>query len=60
MKNPRIVKTADGSHSLYLEQLDKHYHSHHGALQEAIHVFIEAGLIYRKLSSHFSIELKVC
>ncbi len=35
--------TQDGSHSIYLPELDEHYHSSHGALQEALHVFIAAG-----------------
>ncbi|MBL4592902.1 MAG: tRNA (5-methylaminomethyl-2-thiouridine)(34)-methyltransferase MnmD [Flavobacteriales bacterium] len=38
--------TADGSHTLYVEALDETYHSKHGAIQEAVHVFIEAGLNY--------------
>jgi tRNA U34 5-methylaminomethyl-2-thiouridine-forming methyltransferase MnmC len=41
---PKLVKTADGSHSLYLEHLDEHYHSVHGAVNEALHVFIKNGL----------------
>jgi len=41
---PTIVKTADGSHSLFIAELDEHYHSVHGAIQESKHVFIEAGL----------------
>lgn len=39
-----IVKTADGSHSLFVEELNEHYHSIHGAIQESKHVFIDAGL----------------
>jgi tRNA U34 5-methylaminomethyl-2-thiouridine-forming methyltransferase MnmC len=38
------VITADGSTSVYHEQFDENYHSVHGALQESLHVFIEAGL----------------
>jgi len=38
------VITEDGSSSLYLPELDEHYHSSHGALQEARHVFIANGL----------------
>jgi tRNA U34 5-methylaminomethyl-2-thiouridine-forming methyltransferase MnmC len=41
---PEIVFTGDGSHSLYLAEIDEHYHSHHGALQESLHVYINAGL----------------
>jgi tRNA U34 5-methylaminomethyl-2-thiouridine-forming methyltransferase MnmC len=36
--------TEDGSHTLYLKDLDETYHSKHGAIQEAMHVFIDAGL----------------
>ncbi len=36
--------TADGSHTLFVPALDEHYHSVNGAVQESLHVFIEAGL----------------
>jgi tRNA U34 5-methylaminomethyl-2-thiouridine-forming methyltransferase MnmC len=39
-----LTKTADGSYTLYVPELDEHYHSIHGALQEANHVFIQHGL----------------
>lgn len=38
------VTTSDGSNSIYLEELDEHYHSVHGAHAEAMHVFIKHGL----------------
>ena len=41
-----IIKTADGSDSLYVKDLNEHYHSIHGAVQESEHVFIDAGLKY--------------
>lgn len=40
----KIVKTADGSTTIFLPEWDEHYHSKHGALQEAYHVFIKMGL----------------
>lgn len=40
----KIITTEDGSHTLYREDLEEHYHSTHGAIQESQHVFIEAGL----------------
>lgn len=40
----KIIRTADGSNSIYNEELDETYHSRHGALQEAKHVFIKMGL----------------
>lgn len=42
----KIIKTEDGSHSLYVPELKETYHSFHGAVQESRHVFIEAGLAY--------------
>ena len=36
--------TADGSYTLYVPQLDEHYHSVKGALTEAQHIFIDLGL----------------
>ncbi len=36
--------TDDGSATLFVPDLDEHYHSRHGARQESRHVFIEAGL----------------
>ena len=39
-----IRTTSDGSKTLYISELDENYHSHHGALQEATHVFIKNGL----------------
>lgn len=42
----KVIKTADGSSTIFLPELDEHYHSVHGAIQEALHVFIAMGLDY--------------
>jgi tRNA U34 5-methylaminomethyl-2-thiouridine-forming methyltransferase MnmC len=39
-----IITTADGSTSIYLPDWEETYHSKHGAIQEAYHVFIKNGL----------------
>ncbi|MFD3001295.1 tRNA (5-methylaminomethyl-2-thiouridine)(34)-methyltransferase MnmD [Pontibacter toksunensis] len=39
-----IRQTKDGSNTLYVPDLNEHYHSVHGALQESQHVFIKHGL----------------
>ena len=39
-----FFETADGSPTLYMETLNEYYHSKHGALQEAEHVYIQSGL----------------
>ncbi|MBL4624870.1 MAG: tRNA (5-methylaminomethyl-2-thiouridine)(34)-methyltransferase MnmD [Flavobacteriales bacterium] len=44
MVKPVLVKTEDGSNTLYVKELDEHYHSIHGAIQESQHVFIRHGL----------------
>lgn len=44
MKPLKFIVTKDGSHTLWNEDLDETYHSRHGAVQEALHVFIETGL----------------
>ncbi len=40
----RIITTGDGSKTIQIEDWDEQYHSKHGAIQEAYHVFIEHGL----------------
>lgn len=42
-----LQETADGSHTLFIPEMDEHYHSVNGAVQESRHVFIEAGLHYQ-------------
>ena len=39
-----IIKTLDGSTTIRLPEWDECYHSKHGAIQEAKHVFIKNGL----------------
>lgn len=41
-----IIETSDGSKTIRILDLDENYHSHHGALQEANHVFLANGLSY--------------
>lgn len=42
----QLLKTGDGSTTLHLPEWDEQYHSKHGAIQEALHVFIKHGLQY--------------
>jgi tRNA U34 5-methylaminomethyl-2-thiouridine-forming methyltransferase MnmC len=39
-----IIKTEDGSTTIHLPDWNESYHSKHGAIQEAYHVFIKNGL----------------
>ncbi len=50
-----IVETGDGSKTIRIVDLDENYHSSHGALQEALHVFIKNGLLEFKEKSQISI-----
>lgn len=43
-----IIRTADGSKTIYLPEIDEHYHSVNGAIGESMHVFVEAGYQFCK------------
>lgn len=45
--HPEIQLTADGSPTLYLPEIDEHYHSVKGAVTESRHVYVECGLRHR-------------
>lgn len=40
----KIITTGDGSKTIQIEEWNEQYHSTHGAIQEAYHVFIQMGL----------------
>ncbi len=40
----KLETTNDGSHTFFVANLDEHYHSTNGAIEEALHVFIQTGL----------------
>lgn len=40
----QLTITKDGSHTVSIPEMNVAYHSHHGAIQESLHVFIDAGL----------------
>ena len=41
-----VIITKDGSHTIAIPEMNVTYHSHHGAIQESMHVYIDAGLKY--------------
>ena len=45
-----IVTTKDGSHSLFIPDMNEHYHSSWGAITESMYVFINAG--FRKIETN--------
>ena len=40
----KIIYTKDGSHSIFLKEINETYHSLHGSISESNHVFIQNGL----------------
>lgn len=42
----KVITTGDGSKTLHMEDWNEQYHSKHGAIAEAYHVFIKSGLEY--------------
>jgi len=41
----RLIRTDDGSYTLFVPSLNEHYHSTFGAVRESLHIFIGAGLM---------------
>lgn len=54
----RIIKTDDGSVTIHLPEWNEQYHSKHGAVQEARHVFLKMGL-HHFLEANNSTELSI-
>ena len=52
-----IEKTDDGSATLFVPELNEHYHSTKGALTESQHIFIEMGLKESKVSAPRVLEI---
>ncbi|MFT5848370.1 tRNA (5-methylaminomethyl-2-thiouridine)(34)-methyltransferase MnmD [Psychroserpens sp.] len=42
----KIITTADGSKTIQIEDWNEQYHSVHGAIQEANHVYLKHGLLF--------------
>lgn len=57
MEKNVIKQTSDGSKTLYVPELDEHYHSTHGAYNEAMHVFVDMGLNHINRSHESPIKL---
>jgi tRNA U34 5-methylaminomethyl-2-thiouridine-forming methyltransferase MnmC len=46
----QIIVTTDGSHTIFVPELNEHYHSIHGAVQESAFIFINNGFAVCKAS----------
>lgn len=52
----QVITTGDGSKTIQIQDWNEQYHSIHGAIQEANHVFIKHGLLYKTTSQHNNSE----
>ncbi len=52
-----IIETADGSKTIHLPELKESYHSVHGAVQEAKHVFLKSGWDQLSTSKYKILEI---
>jgi tRNA U34 5-methylaminomethyl-2-thiouridine-forming methyltransferase MnmC len=53
----QVINTADGSNTIYVPELNEHYHSIHGAVQESTHIFINNGFETCKADPLFILEI---
>ena len=53
----QLEQTADGSFTLFVPELDEHYHSVKGALTESEHIFINMGLKHSRASEPHVLEI---
>ena len=53
----KLEQTADGSYTLYVPELDEHYHSVKGALTESQHIFIDMGLKHSSVTAPHILEI---
>lgn len=52
----KLIKTEDGSHTIFVPELGEHYHSLFGAVSESRHIYIDAGFKYLQKESVRIIE----
>ena len=53
----KLEKTADGSYTLFVPEMDEHYHSVKGALTESEHIFINMGLKHTTITEPHILEI---
>ena len=49
----QIIKTSDGSHTIYIPELDEQYHSVNGAITESNYVYIDKGYNFQEIQKDF-------
>lgn len=54
-----IIITGDGSKTIHIPEWDEQYHSKHGAIQEANHVFLNMGLAHYRSKASYQKETPI-
>jgi len=54
-----IIITSDGSTTIHIPEWNEQYHSKHGAIQEAKHVFIKKGLKFYNAENEFELNNEI-
>lgn len=57
MEEYQLKTTSDGSHTLYMQEINEQFHSLNGAVTESVHVFIENGFLYNNCRSPVVLEI---
>ncbi len=52
-----LITTSDGSHTLYIPEMNEQYHSINGAITESLHVYIENGFLQSKVQNPVVFEV---
>lgn len=52
-----LQQTLDGSHTIYIPEMDEHYHSTNGAVQEARHIYISKAYNFSQASQPVVFEV---
>ncbi len=52
-----LQETLDGSHTIYIPEMDEHYHSTNGAIQEALHIYINKAYNFSSVANPIVFEV---
>lgn len=55
--NHILQETLDGSHTIYIPEMDEHYHSTNGAVREAKHIYISKAYNFSKVQNPIVFEV---
>jgi tRNA U34 5-methylaminomethyl-2-thiouridine-forming methyltransferase MnmC len=57
MTDYQLKTTSDGSHTIFIPQINEQYHSLNGAVTESLHVYIEHGYLFSRSISPVILEI---